>query len=282
MRGMSRIVVAGALLACAVAAFSAGGDDSTREAMRKLPWQSGPAAGTINDKAVIAIPKGAAFLDSANGTKFLELNGNPPSTGHSVLATDTWFAVFDFDPVGYVKDDEKVDADAILKSLKDNDEVSNEERRKRGLDEIRTEGWYVPPHYDPQTKHLEWGLRLSTPGSNRQILNYTVRLLGRTGVESAILVSSPETLDADVASFKTALQGFKFNGGERYDEFKPGDHVAEFGLGALVAGGAAAIAVKTGLWKVILGGLAAFWKVIAVGVAAIGASIGKLFKRKNT
>jgi uncharacterized membrane-anchored protein len=287
MTRLSRALAAAALAACtlhaaAAADPSAAAPDPAMAEIRNLHWQKGPATGAVDAKSSIAIPKDAAFLDSSSGSRFLELNGNLASPGTSILATRSWWAAFDFSPVGYVKDDEKIDADALLKSIKDNDETGNAERRKRGFAELHTEGWYVPPHYDNETKHLEWGLRLSSPGSNEPIVNYTVRLLGRTGVENVVLVSSPQTLDADVRSFKSVLQGFQFNGGERYDEFKPGDHVAEFGLGALVAGGAAAIAVKTGLWKVILGSLAAFWKVIAIGFAAVAASIGKLFKRKTT
>jgi uncharacterized membrane-anchored protein len=281
MTRLSRALVAAILAACALHAFAAEAEDPTAAEMRKLPWQRGPATGTIDSKSSIAVPKDAAFLDAAGGSKFLELNGNPPSPGVSILATNSWFAAFDFRPVGYVKDDEKVDADALLKSIQDSDGPSNEERRKLGLAELHTDGWYVPPHYDSETKHLEWGLRLSSPGSKQPVVNYTVRLLGRTGVESVVLVSSPETLDADVRSFKETLKGFKFNSGERYDEFRAGDHVAEFGLGALVAGGAAAIAVKTGLWKVILGFIAAFWKAIAVGFAVVAGSIGKFFKKKT-
>lgn len=114
------------------------------------------------------------------------------------------------------------------------------------------------------------------------MINYTVRLLGRHGYESAVLVSSPETLDADVRSFKTVLTGFNFSANEGYSEFKAGDHVAEFGLGALIVGGAAAVVAKTGFWKVIVGVLAAGWKIIAAAAVALFAGIGKLFgKKKN-
>jgi uncharacterized membrane-anchored protein len=120
---------------------------------------------------------------------------------------------------------------------------------------------------------------LKVRSNNESIINYTVRILGRSGYESAILVSDPEQLEGDVRAFKAALQGFNFNSGERYSEFKPGDRVAEFGLAALVAGGAAAIATKTGFWKGIAVFFAAFWKLIlGVGVAAL-TGIGKLFKR---
>ncbi|SDP69614.1 Uncharacterized membrane-anchored protein [Rhodoferax sp. OV413] len=249
--------------------------------MEALAWQQGPTSGALEDKATIKVPQGARFLDVNNGSKFLELTGNLPSN-ENILVGETWWAAFSFNPAGYVKDDEKIDPDALLKDLKSSDEPGNQERRKRGMSELFTEGWYIPPHYDTATKHLEWALRLRASDSNAPIINYTVRLLGRSGYESAILVSRPETLETDVKSFKAALAGFDFNPGEKYSEFKSGDKIAEYGLAALVAGGAAAVAVKSGFWKVILGFLAAGWKIIAVGAVAVVGGASKLFKKKES
>ena len=125
--------------------------------------------------------------------RFLELMGNPPRDGHYMIAPADldWFAVFSFDPVGYVKDDEKIDADALLKSLKESDGPGNEERKRLGMEPIYTDGWHVPPHYDTGTKRLEWGMRLRDE-KGRLHVNYTSRLLGRSGVMSAVLVSSPQ------------------------------------------------------------------------------------------
>ena len=80
-------------------------------------------------------------------------------------------------------------------------------------------------------------------------VNYTSRLLGRSGVMSAVLVSSPQTLAEDMQAFNRALAGYDFVAGEKYAEFKSGDRIAEYGLGALVLGGAAAAAAKAGLFK---------------------------------
>jgi uncharacterized membrane-anchored protein len=185
-----------------------------------------------------------------------------------------------FDPSGYVKDDEAIDADKLLAQLRANEEEANQRRQSLHQKALHTDGWYVPPHYDPQTKHLEWGLKLHGEGDQEETINYTVRLLGRTGYESATLVSSPERLDHDVAQFKSVLSTFDFNGGEKYSEYRRGDRVAEFGLGALVLGGAAAVAAKTGFWKVLLAGLAASWKLVLGGIAAVVAAIKKMFGRK--
>jgi uncharacterized membrane-anchored protein len=43
------------------------------------------------------------------------------STNILVAPDNSWWATFDFDPSGYVKDDEKIDADALLKQLKESD-----------------------------------------------------------------------------------------------------------------------------------------------------------------
>ncbi|MEO8808295.1 MAG: DUF2167 domain-containing protein [Burkholderiaceae bacterium] len=281
MQTTLRHCLAAMLFAAAAHAPAAPSADESRAAMAALPWKQGPATGALGDKATMAVPKEAALLGEDGSVKFMELTGNLPTPGYSIVAADGWFAAFSFSPVGYVKDDEKIDADALLKELKGQDGPSNEERRKRGLPELTTEGWYVPPHYDTATKHLEWGMKLRSGDSKEPIINYTVRLLGRTGYESVVLVSSPESLDADVQSFKTVLAGFNFNAGERYSEFKSGDRIAEFGLAALVAGGAAAVAAKTGFWKVMLAFLAASWKLVAAAGVAVLAGIGKVFKRKK-
>jgi uncharacterized membrane-anchored protein len=170
-----------------------------------------------------------------------------------------------------VSDNETLDGDALLASLKAGDQSSNEERKRLGMPGLHTDGWHVAPHYDLNTKRLEWGVRLR--GDDGHVLvNYTIRLLGRRGVMHATLVSSPQSLDRDIKDFKTALTGYDYVAGERYAEFKAGDRVAEYGLAALVLGGAAAVATKTGFGK-------ALGKFLIVGVVAAGGGVLAFFRR---
>jgi uncharacterized membrane-anchored protein len=250
--------------------------------MKKLAWQNGPAEGRIADKAVIQVPQGYVFLDERNTSRFLELTGNPPRNGHYLFAPGSldWFAVFSFDASGYVKDNEKIDADDLLQTLKKSDGPENEERKRLGMGALYTDGWQVPPHYDVDTRGLEWGMRLRTE-SGRQVVNYSSRLLGRSGVMSAILVSDPDSLAADTQQFKAALKQFAYVPGERYSEFKPGDKVAAYGLAALIVGGAAAVATKKGFWAAMVAFVGAFWKLLVGVVIAAFAGLGSLFKRKK-
>ena len=272
--GLSALVVA-----CALAVVSGRAAADASEEFRKLPWVTAPDEGKIADQATVKLGEGFGFLGEQGTSRFLELNGNPPRSGHFTLVPSKggWFAVFHFNADGYVRDDEKIDADELLKSIKGSDESGNEERKRAGMQAMYTDGWSVPPHYDKATRRLEWGVRLRDE-QGHFIVNYTSRLLGRDGVMSAVLVSNPETLEQDRAAFDAALGGFKYNSGKGYTEFKEGDKVAAYGLGALVLGGAAAAAAKTGAGKALLKFL---WVAIAGGAAAVWAFIKRIMGKRS-
>lgn len=256
-------------------------EQEAAKGIEALQWQQGPAAAPIGTKAILNVNQDVVYIDAANSRKFLELTGNLPSDNYYVIfnTKDRWWAGFSFDESGYIKDDDKIDPNAILQRLKDGDASANTERRKLGLSELYTDGWYVPPHYDALTKRLEWAVRLRS--GNDFTANYTIRLLGRSGVTSATLVSNPDVLDQNVQSFKAVLPGFEYKSGEKYSEFKQGDRVAEYGLAALIAGGAAAVATKKGFWGAIGAFLAASWKIAAGAVVAVGAGIKKMLSRNK-
>jgi len=239
-----------------------------------LGWVHGPADANIGGLATIKVPKGLSFLDGPNTRKFLELNLNPPRDNHYTLSSQdlSWFAVFYFESAGYVKDDEKLDPDALLKSLQGSDDRANAERKRLSMPAINTVGWHVPPHYDPETKRLEWGVKLRQSDVGTDVVNYTIRILGRRGVMHVTLVSDPQELDKDIVAFKGALGGYGFVAGEKYAEFKAGDRVAEYGLAALVLGGAAAVATKTGFGKALI-------KFIGIGVVALFGAVAAFFRK---
>jgi uncharacterized membrane-anchored protein len=247
--------------------------------VKKLSWDFGPATGKIAGRASISVPQGYVFLSAADTNKFLALMDNLPRTDSYTLAPDRleWFAVFDFAGTGYVRDDEALDADAIFQALKEGNTRANEERKNRGLPGLYLESWFVAPHYDLQTKRLEWATKLRSAAGEYSV-NYNIRLLGRAGVMNAVLVSDPTALENDIRAFKTALTGFSFDSGERYSEYRAGDKIAEYGLTGLIVGGAAAAAAKTGAFKF----LGKFAMIIIAGAGAlILGVVRKLFGSAN-
>ena len=137
------------------------------------------------------------------------------------------------------------------------------------------------PKYEKNSKRLSWAFLLLDDDSNNKIVNYETRILGRNGVMSVTLVTSPENLNRSIIELNNSLSTFKFNSGERYSEYKKGDRVAEFGLAALIAGGAAAVASKKGLWAILMGLLIAAKKFAFVIIIGLFAGIASLFKRKK-
>lgn len=245
-----------------------------------IRWQAGPTAGSLGDIAQITVPEGFRFTGQAGTRTFLELTQNPTNGSElGILLPESaesgrWFVVFEFDSIGYVKDDEKdsLDADGMISSIKKGTEAANEERKRRGWSTMRIVGWHTPPFYDTRTNNLTWAI--TGAGDEGNVVNYSVRLLGRRGVMNVDLVLSPEEVDAVVPAFEKVMSGFSFKPGSRYAEFVQGDKVAAYGLTALVAGGAGAALAKSGL-------LGKLWKAIVVGVLALVGAIKKLFKGRG-
>lgn len=279
-------LVAGFSLLGPVAATHAQEAAATQEPdpVAELPWSTGPVDGNFGKRATIELPEGYAFLGVDGTARFNELNQNPPTGVDEYIVAPqdlSWVAYFTFNEVGYVKDDEKLDADDILSSVREGTEQGNVERRERGWDTLKVLGWSFKPQYDKQLNSLEWAILLESEAAKAKVVNYNTRLLGRRGVMEVTLVSAPETLDASIADFKKLMPGYAFSAGEKYAEFKPGDHVAEYGLAALITGGAAAVAAKKG-WLAAAGvALVKLWKLLLVGLVAVGAGARKLFKRRK-
>lgn len=250
--------------------------------IQALSWKDTATPGNIAGKATFKLDGGLRLLDAPNTSEFLTLQGNLPQANSYTVAKRNfeWFSVFSFAPEGYVVDDEKIDADALLKALKERNAQSESERKSKGLPSLFLEGWFISPRYDEITKRLEWATLLRTDRGEKSV-NFSTKILGRNGHMSVILVSDPEHLNVDIKEFKSALNGFEFVQGERYAEWKQGDKVAEYGLGALVLGGAAAVATKKGLWAVLGGLLAAGWKILAGLAVAAVAGLGSFFKKKT-
>ena len=243
----------------------------------KLHWQIGPTEVTIADKANLVVPEGFGFLDIEDTDRFLEALQNLPTGRHFLLAPlegdSMWFTTFSFDSIGYVKDDERIDADSIFDSVKYGTEQTNEEKKKRGWPTMSVVGWRFEPQYDKTTNLLEWAINARDDETGDIGVNYNTRILGREGVMEVILVDAPETLDQSVMKLKNILTGFEYLSGQKYAEYKQGDKIAEYGLAALIAGGTAAAVAKSGMGKAI-------WKFIVVGIAALLAGFKSIFKRK--
>jgi uncharacterized membrane-anchored protein len=257
-----------------------GGDDQVHPLLSAgVDWVKGPAVAPIGSLAEIRVPEGFMFTGAKGTQTILEMNGNPVSgdeLGFIAPTSMVWSAVFEWSDVGYVKDDEKdvLDAEDLLQSIRAGNAAGNQERRRRGWPELQIVGWEVPPQYNGQTHNLEWAIKGESEG--QYFINYNVRLLGRKGVMSATLLVNPEDMSASLPGYRALLADYAFLGGQRYAEYRQGDKVAQYGLAALIAGGAAVGAAKLGLFAWLAVFFKKGWKLIVVAVAAVAALLRRL------
>lgn len=285
----SAIAVAVLLVLNATTAF-AQQQDVSPATMRLLAeiaeekWTVGPAECQIGTMAKINIPSGQRFIGARGAQALIELYGNPPNPNYlgaivPISDDEDWTLLFQFDAIGYVKDEEKdsLNGDNILQSMRDTIPYQNEERRRLGLEEMRSMSWSAPPFYDPVTNNLTWGLQLHFDTGDS--INYDIRLLGRHGVMEVTLLDSPETYAQSVPTVNELLKSFEFTDGNKYAEWKAGDKVAAYGLTGLVAGGATVMAAKTGLLGKLLAVIAKGGKAVFAIIIAVVLGLGSIVKR---
>ena len=248
-----------------------------------LNWTT-EGSGRIGSQASIEIPAGYRFVSGADAAKLMEEFGNLPDKYDGLIAVDDldWFVIFQFEDSGYVEDSDKddLDADALLDALKESDKPSNDQRKRMGLGVLNTVGWAVEPNYNADTNNLEWGLILED-GEGIQTVNYLTKILGRRGIMHTTLVCDPEDLNAVLPVYQDLLNGYSYNQGQTYAEYQDGDKVAEYGLKALIAGGAIYGAAKLGLIGTIVAFFKKGFKFIIIGVIAVGAWMKRFITGKR-
>lgn len=248
------------------------------EGVKLIP---GPATYKLGSVAEMKLPAGYHGVEAGSLKRYYELTQNVFGGGEAgvVIAPgpSEFVLVFEYEDIGYVKDEDKdsLDAEKLMKAMTEGEKESNERRVKQGWDEIKIAGWANPPHYDAKTNNLTWAVRLtsSQDGHKDAFLNESIRLLGRSGVMNVTLVTGPDTYAADtVKTAELLAKNYGYVEGERYAEFKEGDKIAEYGLAALVLGGAGAAAFKLGFFQ-------KFWKVLVFGGVAVAAFFKKMLNK---
>lgn len=263
-----------AIFLSAIAGISAQEEDGP-----DIDFRYGPIQADMGEMAEIEVPEGYLFADGDNTRLLMEQMGNPPTdTEMGFISPETmdWFIVFEFSDTGYIDDEdqESLDPDQLIASMREGNRIGNEWRRERGMAELELIGWEKQPAYDRRTNNLEWATLSRAAGED--VVNYNIRLLGRKGVMEVTLVLSPEQLDEALPVVRGILSNYSYKEGNRYADYEDGDPVAEYGLAALIAGGAAAVAAKSGF-------LARFWKLLVAGAVGLAAMLKRFFGgRKNT
>jgi len=231
------------------------------------------------------------YLDPAETEKLLVGWGNQPGseTQGAIVPTEVepfsdngWAVIVTYENDGHIDDSDARDMnyDDMLKDMKEGTESANKERKQAGYDAVHLIGWAEKPHYDSSTKKVYWAKELSFEGAPSHTLNYDVRVLGREGVLSMNAVAGIGQLAQIRDDMRPLIEVAEFNEGHRYADYNSKtDKLAEYGLGALIAGG---VAAKLGLFGKLFAVILAAKKVIIAGAIALFGFIARLFKKKDS
>ncbi len=281
MKNKLTLLLAAFLAVLPLTTFGAEGDNEDKEweeFLNQFEWTMGPNKAQIGAQAEIQVPEGFRFTGQKGTIDILEGTGNFPSgdeLGLLINDAEDYWVLFEFDEIGYVKDDDKdeLDADKMLKSMQEGNKQANKMRESQGIPTFEIAGWQTPPHYDEASNNLEWGIRLAS--DRGESVNYNTRLLGRKGVMEVTLICDNEQMTTIMPAFRSLLDGYDYISGEKYAEYQEGDKIAKYGLAALVLGGAAVGAAKLGLFAYI----ALFFKKAGKAIILVIVAIGAFFKK---
>lgn len=247
-------------------------------------------------KATLELGEDYYFLGAEDARRVLiEGWGNPPSVVEGVLGMvfpagkspldDTWGAVITWVGDGYVSDADAagIDYADLLRQLKSGEAEENRALAADGYPASNIVGWAQQPSYDGARHNLIWAKEIAFAGNTENTLNYDVRVLGREGVLSMNIVAQMSDLAAIGPEAAKLMNTATFQPGAQYADYREGvDRKAAYGVGGLIAGGAAlAVAKKVGLFGILLLVLKKGWVVIAVGGAAAWRWLGTLFGGKK-
>jgi uncharacterized membrane-anchored protein len=269
-------------------------EDSLQAAMEStldgLKWQSGKVS-LMGGKMELALPEGYRYLDSGETRKVIvDLWGNPSfaadnqmgmvfAPGQEPVGADSWSVVVSYDDQGHVddKDAASINYDELLTALQKSTEESNLERQATGGRSLKLVGWAERPTYDATAKTLFWAKEFEQ-GDGERRLNYGVRILGREGILSLSAVSRIGKLKEVKLGMNDLFSFARFTPGNTYADFKSGDRISQAGLSVLVAGGAQ-VAAKSGLFKIVIGGIVAGKQFALLGFLLVLALLFFVYRR---
>jgi uncharacterized membrane-anchored protein len=242
---------------------------------------------TLRDQAQLQLPKGYGFIPVKEAAQVMTKMGNQTDdrfVGMIIpLGDANWFVTVDYEPAGYIKDDDAKNWDAkeLLENLQEGTEAGNKRRESMGIPPLVVSRWVEPPAYESATHRLVWSAeaRLKHGDDPDPTINYNTYVLGREGYISMDLITTTSTVATDKHAATELLAAVTFNEGKRYDNFNSStDKIAAYGLAALVGG----IAVKKlGLLAIIGAFMLKFAKLFAIGAAAFGGGIMKWWRGRK-
>lgn len=242
----------------------------------------GPEKISLSDQAILDLPKHYVFIPAQEAADLFRLMHNEPNPDLlGIIMSDDpgqiWYISIYFYKDGYISDDDAktFNSDKFLTSIKKHNDERNKIREEEGRSPVEILGWIEPPTY--VASHHKTFYSISAKSDNVKYVNYHQLALGREGYFALSLISDNNTIEQSKSDAHAILSALHYVNGKRYEDFEQGiDRVAEYGLGALIAGVAAK---KLGLLALAGAFIIKIWKFLIIIPVLLWSAIKKFFKR---
>ena len=204
-------------------------EDPTPEELRILeqlqadtiPGQTGVISLDVAN-CTLKVPEGFVFLDKeASKHLIVDYWNNPDESADEIIGTlvndyagyfynvDIAYIIM-YDDSGYVSDEDanSIDYDELLKSLQD--ELKEENKNNPYETQWELLDWAWQPTYDSQKKVLGWAKHFRIDGE-REVINYDIRVLGKSGFVLIKAVADPEFKEQVMADNEAIINSVEYN-----------------------------------------------------------------------
>lgn len=186
--------------------------------------------------------------------------------------------VISYSDIGHVQDKQDIELNHndLLATLRQNMELSNERRIANGVNTMQVEKWALVPYYDAYKKAVYWANSIKVNGTDEEILNYNLRLLGRNGVIKINAVATMDQFPAIKQILPQIISQVRFPEGQQYADYKEGnDRKSDWSIRELIAG-QTAVESHASIWHSWK-----LWGVLAI-ISVLAFSTFSNFKTKRT
>lgn len=249
-----------------------------------LNWKTEGRYRLPKSNSTLSIPCNYALLTGAEARSINTIVGEPYDEHTEAYVCDLndvfeTAIIFQNLKTGYVSIDDwkEIDAKNLLKSITQNTEEGNKERRKMGVRELHVIGWIQEPTLDYHTKTVYWAIEADA-GDEENLVNSVAIRLGREGYEKVTWVTSRSSYVPFGGHLDTLLRAHSFDPGYRYKDYQEGDKLAGYGIATLVAATVGGKVVKAGGLIAILKKVGGF---LVAGAAAFFYKLKNLFRRNE-
>lgn len=214
---------------------SAATDGEQRHIVQNLHWRAGGQYGLGGSTATLIVDPRFWVVTGADARSLVQAV-DPANATPGVEAV-----IGDYEAQGIVEyrsvrdglvtfeDWKTVDADRMMAEAIDAGRSARP--APDGTKPMRVTGWYQRPYLDSVARTVHWAIEGEVRG--QRILNVVTLVFGRFGYEQ--LTWSGPASETPWPLLTTAADAFSFSPEARYQDFRAGDAVAPYGVGALAA-----------------------------------------------